>query len=112
MNKITLFTKNDCGLCGGVLFVIQKVRRAIPFDLELVDITAPGQEAWLDAYENDIPVVHLNDQEIFRHRIDEASLRRLLKKCDAPALKGRNSHSPGQRSGAPDDEEPRSETTE
>ena len=83
MNKITLFTKEDCGLCGGVLFVIQKVRRVIPFDLELVDITAPGQEAWLEAYRNDIPVVHLNGREIFRHRIDEARLRRMLEESGA-----------------------------
>jgi len=82
VNKITLFTKEDCGLCGSVLFVIQKVRRAIPFDLELVDITAPGQEARLEAYRNHIPVVHLDDREIFRHRIDEATLRRLLEETD------------------------------
>ncbi len=83
MNKITLFTKDDCGLCSGVLFVIQKVRRRIPFDLELVDITAPGHEAWLESYRNDIPVVHLNGREIFRHRIDEAGLRRLLEESGA-----------------------------
>lgn len=78
MNKITLFTKNDCGLCHGVLFVIQKVRRRIPFELELVDIAAAGNETWHDAYKEDIPVVHLNGKEVFRHRIDEAKLRRLL----------------------------------
>ena len=83
MNKITLFTKDDCGLCSGVLFVIRKVRRRVAFDLELVDITAAGQEAWLEAYRNDIPVVHLNGREIFRHRIDEARLRRLLEESGA-----------------------------
>jgi hypothetical protein len=83
VNKITLFTKSDCGLCHGVRFVIEKVRRAVPFDFELVDIAAPGHEAWLEAYRNDIPVVHLNNREISRHRIDEARLRRILEEAKA-----------------------------
>ena len=78
MNRVTFFTKPDCTLCKGALFVIEKVRRQLGFELESVDISAPGQEAWFEAYKHDIPVVHLNGTEIFRHRVDEAKLRALL----------------------------------
>jgi hypothetical protein len=46
--------------------------------LERVDISAPGNERWFDAYRHDIPVVHLNGEEIFRHHVDERRLRELL----------------------------------
>jgi glutaredoxin len=78
MNVVTFFTKPDCTLCHGALYVVKRVRVDVPFDLEIVDISATGSENWWDAYRNDIPVVHLNGEEIFRHRVDERRLRELL----------------------------------
>lgn len=78
MNRVTFFTKPDCSLCDGALFVINKVRRSLPFDLENIDISAPGCEHWLALYKHDVPVVHLNGVEVFRHRVDEARLRALV----------------------------------
>ncbi len=79
MNRVTFFTKPDCSLCNAALYVIERVRRTDPFELETVDISAPGQQAWFDAYSNDIPVVHLNGREVFRHRVEERRLRELLR---------------------------------
>lgn len=78
MNRITFFTRPECMLCDSALFVVEKVRRKIPFDLEIVDISATGQEKWLTLYKNDIPVVHFNEVEIFRHRVDEKKLRQTV----------------------------------
>ena len=78
MNRITFFTKPDCSLCRGALYVIERVRTHSPFELERVDISAQGNERWFDAYRHDIPVVHLNGEEIFRHRVDERRLREFL----------------------------------
>ncbi len=78
MNQITFFTKSDCSLCRSALYVIERVRTHAPFELNCVDISAPGNEEWSEAYRNDIPVVHLNGREIFRHRVDERRLRELL----------------------------------
>jgi len=86
MTRITFFTKPDCTLCDSALFVIEKVRRSSPFELERVDISAPGQEKWFDAYKHDIPVVHLDGKEIFRHHVDEHKLRDRLK--NAPGATG------------------------
>lgn len=81
MNRITFFTKPDCTLCRGALFVIERVRARVPFELESVDITASGNEAWQVAYRDHIPVVHLNGQEVFRHRVDERRLADLVRDC-------------------------------
>ena len=80
MNRITFFTKPDCSLCRSALYVIERVRTQIPFDLETVDISAEGKEKWFDAYREHIPVAHLNGEEIFRHHVDERSLRALLRR--------------------------------
>lgn len=78
---VTFFTKADCSLCDAALFVVEKVRQQIPFDLQRVDITAPGFEITFRRYCHDIPVIHINGREVFRHRVDERTLRRELLEC-------------------------------
>jgi glutaredoxin len=80
MNRVTFFTKSDCSLCRSALYVIERVRTQTPFELTCVDISAPGNEKWFDAYKNDIPVVHLNGREVFRHQLHERRFRELLEK--------------------------------
>jgi len=79
MNRITFFTRPDCTLCKSALYVIERVRAKCPFLLERIDISAEHHRKWLAAYRDDIPVVHLNGTEIFRHHVDEQRLRQFLK---------------------------------
>ncbi len=60
------------------MYVVERVRRQTDFELEIVDISAPGNEQWSKAYHDDIPVIHLNGKEIFRSGVDERRLRSLL----------------------------------
>lgn len=76
--RITFFTKPECSLCDAAIYVIKRVRQDIPFELDTVDISGTGNERWRETYCDHIPVVHLNGTEIFRHRVDERTLRRLL----------------------------------
>lgn len=87
MNRLTFFTKPDCELCRAALFVMERVRVKLPFDLECVDISAPENEAWFSVYRHDIPVVHLNGTEVFRHRVDERQLRKVLKSGISPQIR-------------------------
>jgi glutaredoxin len=84
MNRITFFTKPDCPLCHSALYVVERVRRGMPFELEIVNISACGNEKWLDAYREHIPVVHLDGEEVFRHGVDERELKELLRRCGRP----------------------------
>lgn len=76
--KISFFTRDDCELCDTAWFVVNRVARRFDVLVERVDIDAVGNEHWRDAYTNDIPVVHLDGREVFRHRVDEGALRLLL----------------------------------
>ena len=73
MNRVTFFTKPDCTLCRRALFVVENVRRTTPCELELIDISEPGQEEWAEADKHDIPDLHLDGEETLRHRVDAAT---------------------------------------
>ena len=75
MVRVTLFTKQACCLCDTARFVLERVRTRAPFELEVVDISAPGCEVWLAEYADHIPVVHVDGREVCRHRIDEKRIR-------------------------------------
>jgi len=88
MPLVTFFTKEDCSLCRAAWFVVERARRRVSFDVVCVDITRPGNERWYDAYRNDIPVIHLDGREIFRHRVDEARLMALIAESQKAAKEG------------------------
>ena len=54
------------------------------FTYSEVDISQPQHSAWLAAYTNDIPVVHLNDREVARHRLSESDLIAALDSASHP----------------------------
>ncbi len=76
--KLTFFTKPDCTLCDSAWFVIDKIAPLFGAVVEKVDITTPAHRRWFELYKHDIPVVHLDGNEIFRHKVSETELRRLL----------------------------------
>ena len=77
--ELTFFTKSDCSLCDAAWYVVQRVcRRLQGVTVRRLDIAGPGNLEWWKRYRNDIPVVHLDGTEVFRHRVHEARLRRLL----------------------------------
>merc|ERR1719427_1238700 len=70
---LTLYSKADnCSLCDDAKKVIFKY--GDKFNYEEVDITSPGNEVWFDLYKYDIPVVHINNQEVMRHYVFDGPL--------------------------------------
>ncbi|QLL33433.1 hypothetical protein HG536_0E03440 [Torulaspora globosa] len=80
--KLTLFSKDNCGLCDKAKDVMGKVlkdnqeleRKAV---YTIVDIDDPANKDWWEKYCFDIPVLHIEDStrqgsllKIF-HRLDE-----------------------------------------
>lgn len=78
LGTITFFTKDCCPLCDAAWFVVNKMRDRFDVEIRRVDITEPANARWFALYCNEIPVVHLNGQEVFRHRVSERRLRLLL----------------------------------
>jgi hypothetical protein len=79
--KLTFFTKPDCRLCDAALFIVRKVSVEFDVSVEKVDITTPEGGEWHDRYKHDIPVLHLDGEEIFRHRVSESDLRAVLSRA-------------------------------
>ncbi|GBC00422.1 hypothetical protein RclHR1_03850020 [Rhizophagus clarus] len=73
---LTLFTSKSCSLCVDAKNVIGH----IPFDFEQKDVKAPENLNWFEMYKYDIPVLHLNDQFILKHRIEQDELEKILRK--------------------------------
>ena len=75
--RVTLYSKPDCHLCEIAKERIANVRRCVAFDLEIVDITSdPVLHA---RYQERIPVVLLDGQEVFAFRVSEKILAKKLR---------------------------------
>lgn len=74
--KVTLFTKAECGLCRQAEDVLLRLRKKIPFELELVDVES--DQALYSRYWDRVPVVAVDGTEVAAAPLDERSLQALL----------------------------------
>lgn len=78
VSTVTLFTRPNCHLCDDMKRILEHVAKDVPFDLEIIDIDAPGNEDWQDQYDREIPVLHIDGKQFARHRVDEKTLRHAI----------------------------------
>jgi hypothetical protein len=55
--RITLFTREHCGLCVSARAVLSDVWDSRPFVYNEIDIVKPAAQQWKDLYDFDVPVV-------------------------------------------------------
>ena len=79
MPLLTFFTRPQCPLCTEARAVVDVVRARIDFTYEEVDITQAPE--WFQEYKWDIPVVHIDGEFAFKHRLDAAELERALREA-------------------------------
>ncbi|KAI8821319.1 glutaredoxin domain protein [Fimicolochytrium jonesii] len=82
----TLFTKQYCGLCEHAkealeLIQLKKLSKT-PFTVTEIDIEKPEHKPWLRKYMYHVPVLHLGDQMVARHRIEEGDILRILREVE------------------------------
>jgi len=60
--QLTLFTRANCGLCDVAKsrIVDFNKKQPDPINYAEVDIMGPGQQKWKDAYDFDVPVLHID----------------------------------------------------
>lgn len=85
--KLTLFSKQQCGLCDTAKSVMEQVIQTPDFSkchYEVVDITDPDHKQWWDKYCYDIPVLHVENTstsdrvgKLF-HRFNEKKVENLI----------------------------------
>ncbi|KAI9254576.1 thioredoxin-like protein [Phascolomyces articulosus] len=87
LKTLTLFSSSTCSLCTTAKESILKVQKQQPFKLVVLDIHKEEcPKEFSDKYMFDIPVVHLNDQFLTQHRVQEDKLSEALKKYDQTGL--------------------------
>ena len=75
--RIEIYSRPGCHLCDEARAVIEGYRDRYSIELRSIDVE---RSADLESrYGSDIPVVFLNGEEAFRHRVDGNELERKLK---------------------------------
>jgi glutaredoxin len=73
---VIVYSKPECHLCDEAKEVIKRAGCDHAFDLEEINIQT-SRELMLK-YQFDIPVVTINGQEAFKHRVDVENFRMLV----------------------------------
>jgi hypothetical protein len=68
--KVDIYSKPNCSLCDEAIAVVERVRARTPFELRIISILE-DHEAMM-AWRYDIPVVRIDGEVAFKHRVDEA----------------------------------------
>ena len=72
MPVLTLYGKPGCHLCENARAAVERVREAYPFELEEVDVSI--DPLLYRRYGERIPVLAVDDEELFEHFVDEPTL--------------------------------------
>jgi len=76
MIEVIIYSKPDCCLCDEALQVLARVQRVFPFVLKKINILTDSD--LYAQFKNEIPVVYIQSKKVFKHRVDEPKLLRLL----------------------------------
>jgi glutaredoxin len=75
--RIEIYSRPGCHLCDEAKAVIEPYREKFPMELRTINV---DRSAELERrYGMDIPVVFINGEETFRHRVSANELERKLK---------------------------------
>jgi len=80
---IEIYSRPGCHLCDEAKDVIEPFRKRYRFELSVTDVDSSA--ALRAAYGTEIPVVMINGQEAFRHRVDAKALEGKLKELCNPS---------------------------
>jgi len=75
--RIEIYSRPGCHLCEDAKAVIEQFRESYPIVMNVIDIESSAELE--HRYGVDIPVVFINGDEAYRHRVDRAELERNLK---------------------------------
>jgi glutaredoxin len=75
---VIVYSRPGCHLCEEAKTVIEEVGREM--DLTLEEVNIEDDLDLLQKYRFDIPVITINGVEVFRHRVEQSTLREALLK--------------------------------
>lgn len=75
--RVTLYTRAGCCLCDDAKAVLAAARREADFDLEELDIDRDPE--LLRHYNDEVPVVAINQVKAFKYRVDRDEFLKKLR---------------------------------
>ncbi|XXF75272.1 glutaredoxin family protein [Myxococcaceae bacterium GXIMD 01537] len=75
--RVDIYSKPACSLCEKAVDAVERARARIPFFLAVVDIRQSPE--LFEKWRYDIPVVFIDGEFAFKHRVDEAELEAKLR---------------------------------
>ncbi|KAG6093756.1 hypothetical protein E4U30_004062 [Claviceps sp. LM220 group G6] len=70
--RITLFTRDNCGLCTQAKGVLSNVWDQRAFAYKEVNLALPESNAWRELYDFDIPVIHVSKSSAEEEQVSSA----------------------------------------
>ncbi|KAH0595355.1 hypothetical protein MHUMG1_07107 [Metarhizium humberi] len=70
--RITLFTRDNCGLCTQAKGVLSDVWDKRPFAYKEVNLALPESRSWREFYDFDIPVIHISKVNAAEEQVNAA----------------------------------------
>jgi len=76
-HTINFYTKEGCHLCEAALNIIEQAAEKIDFQYNLIDITTDDE--LMKKFDIDIPVIEIDGEIAFKHKVDKKKLISILK---------------------------------
>jgi glutaredoxin len=76
--RLRIYSKPDCHLCEEAKFVVDRIAKEFSVPVEVINIEQDRES--YEKYRYDIPLIYLDDVKLFKHRVDEVKLRKVLNK--------------------------------
>jgi glutaredoxin len=77
--KLTLYSRQGCGLCEEMKEVVHAVALKIPIEIEIVDVD--GADELREKFSNEVPVLFIDGRKAFKYRVTIKDLEKSLGKA-------------------------------
>lgn len=77
-HTLNFYTKEGCRLCEEALNAIEQAAEIVDFQYNSIDITT--DEKLMMKFDIDIPVIEIDGEIAFKHRVDKKKLISILKR--------------------------------
>jgi glutaredoxin len=74
--RVVIYSRPGCHLCEEMKALVDRVRRSVPFDLSVIDIS--NDDALEERYGVEIPVLVIDGEQVARYRVSEWEFRQRL----------------------------------
>lgn len=75
--ELVIYSRRECHLCDVAMEAVDALRGRLDFGVEVRDVDE--QDAWREAYGEQVPVGFVDGRKVFKYRVDATALERALR---------------------------------